>query len=465
MSIVFLSFAVACASTKEKVDITLPVDVPEAYAEESGTSNIPDRWWVAFDDPGLNRLVQRVLMENLSLKSAWYTMKQARANTKSTGSSRLPQIDVGGSVTRTRARSTSSSSSGRASSPINYSNTFQTALTPSWEIDLWNRIGSSVTAAEFEADASNEEVAALAISLTSQAGELWYTISEINAQIALLEDQKRVSESYLDLVRLRFGHGLASSVDLYQQKQQRASVEVQLPLLEMKLKTTRNELAVLLAKTPAEFSKTTQSILPELPPMPKTGLPAQLLERRPDVRAALYNALASEYSLAASKAQRLPSVTISGSFGVSGRSTTNLFDEWVGSLISGLTAPIFDGGRISADIEKSEFVRLQQINNYGEAVLVAFQEVEDALARENSQNEYITKVDERLQIADGNLRSARERYFAGQSDYLPVLNALQTLQQLQSTRLAAQRDLILYRIQLYKALGGSWSHELERESA
>jgi outer membrane protein TolC len=226
------------------------------------------------------------------------------------------------------------------------------------------------------------------------------------------------------------------------------------------LAVLRHELAVLAGKPPTAPAFEPEGRLPAPPPLPRTGPPAELLEKRPDVRAARNLVVAADHQLAAARAQRLPSISLTGRLVFSNALSSNLFNDWIGSIIAGLTQPIFDGGRINAEIKQARGVAAERLADYGKVVLAAYTEVEDALANERGQTAHLEALEGRVVIAQATLRQARERYANGLTEYLPVLTSLQTLQGLEVTRLAARRDLLSYRIRLYKALGGAWSRDV-----
>ena len=187
-----------------------------------------------------------------------------------------------------------------------------------------------------------------------------------------------------------------------------------------------------------------------LRPLPETGVPADLLKRRPDIRAAELRVIAADYRVAAAVADRLPAIRLTGNVGYQAHRSSDLFDgvHWY-----------FGDEGSPAEVDRTKAVVDELLKAYGQALLVAFQEVEDALAQERNQHDYLGLLQKQVELARQTLDAAQARYVNGQGDYLPVLTALQSRQRLERAYLTAQRDLIISRIQLCRALGGAWAQE------
>lgn len=204
--------------------------------------------------------------------------------------------------------------------------------------------------------------------------------------------------------------------------------------------------------------------LPELPPLPEAGLPADMLASRPDVRAAQARLAAADYRVAAAVADRLPSLSLTGSAGYSAVRSQDLWNSQAWSMAASALAPVFDAGRRAAEVSRTKAKVDEALALYTQTILTAFREVEDALVQERKQREYVESVREQLDLATSTLREARERYSNGLSDYLPVLAAVQSHHQIERELVSARRQLISFRIQLYRSLGGSWPRDLVPET-
>lgn len=219
--------------------------------------------------------------------------------------------------------------------------------------------------------------------------------------------------------------------------------------------TSRHQLAVLLGRLPQSSHDLTPAGLPPLPALPETGLPADLLEKRPDVRAALNAVRAENERAAAALADRLPALRLTASAGYSAPDAAVLFDDWLWNIAGNLLAPIVDGGRRRAEKERSRAVVRERLAGSGEVLLNAMREVEDALINESKQGELIARQAEQHAVSRQTLRHARFRYERGLSDYLPVLVALGREQCTARDLVTPRREHLSYRIQLYRALATS----------
>jgi len=456
-------FLTSCARYRPHKAVPPPIDLPNRFSETpeadaaiAEAQPSPDRWWEAFGDDKLAELIGRALADNFSLRQAWARLEAAIALARIEGAARWPQVNVdvgagrdsrvvklGGATTRVRTDTRS--------------------VTPaaSYEIDLWGKLRFGTAAARLEARAGRHDLDAAAMTLAANVADVYFAIIEQRARINLIEQQSNVNQTYLDLTKLRFGQGQASALDVYQQRRQAASVSAELPLVRSRLEVLEHQLAVLLGQTPDTDLGIDRAVLPNLPTAPHAGIPAELLRRRPDVRAAELRAVAADHRIAAAIADRFPSLRLSASLPFQAATFSDVFAEFVWSIGAGLGAPILDGGRRRAEVSRTRAVLAERVNNYGAVLLTALREVEDALVQERRQLSYLERVDEQVQIARETLREARARYVNGLGDYLPVLTSLEALQQLELLQLREKKRLLEHRIQLYRALGGSWMSQLQ----
>lgn len=465
MSLIAVSLVLtSCSIYRPRKSAAPPVDLPERFSEASEIDAVlaqaqpsPDRWWEAFGDDKLNELILRGLSDNFSLRQAWARLDAAIALARIEGAARWPQLNLDAGAARdVRA--------------VDYGGgyvSFRTrrkAVTPaaSYEVDLWGKLRFGTAAARLEARAGRRDLDAAAMTLAANVADVYFAIIEQHARIDLINQQSEVNKTYLDLTKLRFGHGQASALDVYQQRQQAALVSAELPLVKSRLEVLEHQLAVLLGQTPDTDLGVGRAVLPDLPAAPPAGIPAELLKRRPDVRAAELRAVAADHRVAAAIADRFPSLRLNASMPFQAAHFSNVFRVFVWSISAGLSAPIVDGGRRRAEVDRTRAVVAERMNNYAAVLLAALQEVEDALVQERRQLAYLERVDEQVKIAHETLREARASYVNGLGDYLPVLTALRALQQLELLQLREKKRLLEHRIQLYRALGGSWMSELER---
>jgi outer membrane protein TolC len=230
------------------------------------------------------------------------------------------------------------------------------------------------------------------------------------------------------------------------------------------IKVFEHQLAILLGYSPLQSVAPRVSELVNLPLMPQTGLPAELIQRRPDIRSAFYAVQAADSELAAAIADRFPRLSLTAGVDTSAAHTRDLFDNWLATLAANLATPIIDGGLRKAEVDRTRAVASEALNTYGQTILDALGEVEDALAREQHQRDFITSLDKQLELAGQVVERVRDRYLQGTVDYQRVLDALLSQQTLQCSILAAKCDLVQDRIELCRALGTGWELEQPQQN-
>jgi NodT family efflux transporter outer membrane factor (OMF) lipoprotein len=266
----------------------------------------------------------------------------------------------------------------------------------------------------------------------------------------------------LDLIETRFGSGQIRSADILRQRRLLESTREQQIAAEKQVKLLEHRLAVLLGKSPQKEIKKSIDTLPNLPPLPKTGVPADLIRRRPDVQAAYHRLMAADRELAAAISNQYPRFSISASASTSADNVESLFKDWARSLGGNLLAPIFYGGRLRAEVDQSESIRKQRLFEYVQTILNAFREVEDALVQEQKQVEKIQSIREQVKLAEQTYEQLRIEYFNGMGGYLDVLTALDEVQQLRRNLISAHMNLLEYRIALYRSIAGSFESRREQ---
>ena len=426
-----------------------------------------NRWWKNFQSVELNALIDEALTNSPSIQQSWARLAQAEAVAKKSGASRWPSLSADGDARVSR-------------NSLEFTNVqrYSLGLNASYELDLWGRVKSVAEAAALDHEATREQFQSAAMTLTSQTALRWSGIISQHLQTELLRRQLEANQTSLELVELRFRKSKATALDVYQQRQTVANTESRIPLAELREQLLLNELAALLGRSdfhstsgreaarmrgndqrewhPLEIST---EKLPTIGNLPAIGIPADVLANRPDVRQAGLKLFAADWSVRAARADRLPAIRLSASGEYANGASHNLFNDWYGNLLGSVTGPIFEGGRRKAEVERTRAVVDERLGAYRETVLNAMKEVENALVSEQKQHEYIEALDRNLELSRSSYEEAVNRYRNGLSEYLPVLVELVGLQTLERDRVAAQYDLLQYRIDLYRALGGTWASE------
>ena len=445
----------SCRPKVRQADVNSVVAAPKTFSL-SGGGKVPDKWWTVLGDAELDKLIAASLTNNLDLIATWDRLAEARAVARRSDAGLYPSLTGNGGASRTRTETHKGPGGFAAPLGTTYTSTFSLGLVASYEVDLWGRVRSTSDASALDVLVSQEDLDAAAITLTAEVAQTWYRLVEARRQLVLLDSQIETSKQVLELVQLRFSLGKAPAIDLLQQQQQLESKRAEKAQTNLARTVLQHQLAVLLGKAPGQFNAADGALPAKLPELPETGLSADLVRRRPDVRSAHFRVAAANKRVAAAIADRFPRVSLSLQGGTSTGKVRDLFDNWFATLAANLTAPIIDGGARAAEVDRTKAVASRELHTYAQKILIAIKEVEDALAREARQREYIVSLDKQLALSDEVIVKTRQRYANGDAavDYLRTLAVLESHQRLQRTGLLARRELIDIRIGLYRALAG-----------
>ena len=414
---------------------------------KSGKVEAPNDWWISFNDPQLNQLVETSLENNPGLAQAWARLRMAEASQRIAGAANAPNLTLAGSAQRRFVNALGPSSSIETTSG-------STSFSTSYELDLWGRVRSEKDAAIYETRATEQDLQTAAISLVAQVTDTWFMLEEKTAQRSLLEAQYKNARQTLELMQTRFESGSLTGTDLLQQQQSAEARNAALILNQSEIEVAEHMLAILLGRDPAHASFAAGEDLPNLPELPDLGIPAVVLNQRPDVQAALLRVRGADASVAASIANRFPKITIGGSLTSNFGSPVNLFEDWVKTLLANLNLPILDGGSKKAETDRRQAQLTAAILSYQQAFLNAMKEVEDAVAQERQQVLYIASLKAQIKLSEQVYEQTLNRFQNGNRTYLQVLTAQDSLHSLNRNLLTAHRTLLTYRINLYRAIGG-----------
>ncbi|MBN2841954.1 MAG: TolC family protein [Sedimentisphaerales bacterium] len=428
--------------------------MPEQYSGVTQQANVEfqDKWWQEFGSEELNNLVASALSDNLSIEQAWARLKQAKAAELKINSADDLQVDLSAGAGTSRSRSQAA-----AGTTENTTDSYSLGLAAAYELDLWGRIDSQKQAALLSVQASRESVDAAATTVVAEIVQTWLDILASREQKSILNKQLETNKSYLELLELRFNMSSSSSLDVLRQRQTVEQVKAALILAESSEKVAQNKLAALLGKMPGsdEIAIKTEA-LPQVPDTPDTGIPSQLLIRRPDLRLAMVNIKIANWNLSEAKADKLPAFKLTASYKYGDDELESLFDNWIMNLAANLTVPLLDGNRREAEISRVQAVIEEKTSAYKQTAIAAITEVTNAMLQEQYQQKNIDVVTAQLELARQALKQAEYQYFNGAQDYLSTLSELIKVQALELEILSRQKNLLQYRTALYRALGGSW---------
>ena len=434
---------------------------PEAWNAGEGAGPIePGPWWSAFRDPTLDRLLLEALAENPGLARSAARVEAAAALARAAGADRRPSVRATGDAGRQRQNFIGLPIPGAEGEVL--STTTSTAgvgVNVSWELDLWGRLGAVRDAADAEAEAAAFDLEAARLSLTGQVAKAWYALVEAAAQVKLGEGTVTNRADLARRIARRYEGGLRGPLDLRLARAEELSSRADLAARRRALDLAARRLDVLLGRYPAATltADAREAHLPEPPPVPGSGLPGELLARRPDLLAAERRVDATGFDLAAARAALYPRFALSASAGRRGVDFGDLarsdFDVW--SLFGSLVQPLFEGGRLRA-AEQASVARVEEAAaGWVQSTLAAWLEVEASLVAERHLEDAETALSGAAHEAAAAARLARDRYAAGLGDYLTVLEAERQATAAASRRLATTRDRLLARVDLHLALGGA----------
>lgn len=427
--------------------------LPESYTAYSA-AGVPsaNRWWTCFGDPLLDSLVDRALQSNLTLKQAEARLMQAHAVAAQRGAALGPELSLEGTASDSRQRTTAGTVT---------TENYGLGLAGSYELDLWGRVRAARNAARLEAQASrgDRDTAAMTVSAEVVLNYLQWLSQQ--ATVTLLQSQVNDNRDLLKLISIRYANAQATALDVLQQQEVLASAEALVPGALAAEEQRRHALAVLLGLPPASDLGLRSRTLPDMPPLPDAGIPADLLSRRPDVEAARQRLQQAAWQVSAAQADRLPSLRLTAAASYSSDAIDTLFDDWLGRLAASLTGPLLDSGRRRAEVNRTRAVVEERLAVYRAVLLNAVRDVQDALMLEFRQGQTVAALRQQADTASRTQSESLRRYLNGQVSYLTVVSAGLKIQKLKREEIQAHYQQLSFRVQLCRALGGDWSRILQ----
>ncbi len=444
----------ACAHFEPDINPHTEVELPPTFSLFGEPLSRAQPWWQVFDNTELSDFIEAALSDSFTLQQAWAQLHQARARSIQQNAARFPSLTGGGEagLGRRRVENDNTRNGGQTNTVENYA----VSLISNYELDLWGRVRAVGEAARLDENASLADLQAAAMTVSAEIAQRWVNIISQRLQQSLLQTQLETNKVRLELVELRYRNGLASSVDVFQQRELVARVKRQVPLVETQEALNMNQLALLLGNPKAGSPVIGATALPQLKKIPTPGIPADLLANRPDVRAVGMRLEAAGWQWAAARAARLPAIRLTGTARYGAEELDLIFSNWLINLAANLTAPIFDAGQRAAEADRARALLDEQMARYRQTVFTAFLEVENAMIVERNLHRSQTALEVEIDNAQKALTEATNRYRKGLGDYLPVLTQLVNVQNLERTLIQRQEEIVLARIGLHRALGGSW---------
>lgn len=439
--------------------------LPDAWDEQivsnlSGPTSNLESYWKVFDDPVLNELIQKAKTQNKNLKIAYASVLEARSNLFGVSGKKLPKVVTGVEVSESKLSDDGSFAQLAPPDGFVPQSLFSVGINATWEIDVFGRVRRSVEAAGYEYEASIDDYYDVMVILLSDVAISYADLRMFQQLIINSELNAEIQQSSLVLAQDRFDAGLTSYLDVLQARANLFETKAIIPEYKMQLMYAVNRLAVLLGTTSDSLSIDVFDFrnIPAANANIGSGVPANLLRQRPDIRAAERSIAKNNARVGVSTADLYPTFALSGFLGFDSRSVTNLFT--IPGLNWGISLPVgwqvFNRKRIRANIEIEEQRTQQALLNYENIVLQAFAEVGNAIVSYNEQKERYANLDQAVLASMEAVSLVETQYNTGLTDFQNVLDTERSLLRQQNSLITSEAEIMANLIKLYKSLGGGW---------
>lgn len=411
-----------------------------------------EQWSAVYREPELQDLIRKALANNYDVRIAAQRILEQQAQVKITHSQQLPSATVGG----TAIGATLPSSLGTQIPNPLVEGSFN--VSAAWTPDFWGLYRRQTEAARAQLLAQTWAQRAVRLTLVQQVATTYLQLRALDRQLEITRQTIKVRQDSLDLTKTLESGGSVPLSDVRQAEQLLYTATSEVPQLEEQIQQQENALSLLLGENPGPILHKDPNALTPPPQNLPTGIPSQLLERRPDIQQAEATLIAANAQIGVARAQFFPNLSISGSGGVGGDSLSNLFDP-AGKTIYGigtLTQPLFEGGKLRGQLQLSQDTKQEMVLNYQKTIAGAFHDVSNALIALNKERAYREQQEKLVEAAQDATRLARIRYQGGSTGYLEVLTTDSNLYTAQLNLVSAQQGEALTLVQLYGALGGGW---------
>jgi len=428
---------------------------PEAYVQAATkTDSITNvKWWDVYQDSVLQNLMRKAIDNNLDLKVAIARVEESKAILGINKANFFPMLSYAAG-----ARATDFGNVAAGAGVAFPTNSYYALGNVSWEIDLWGKLRHANRAAFAELVATDEARKSVYISIVAQVAELYFQLRGLDDRLEITRRTNETRKEYLRIITLRFNQGEVSELDKLQAENIAASSEAQLYSLERAIISTENAINILLGQTYSPITRGLLNDQQQLPVEIPSGIPSELLERRPDIRSAEQLLIAQTEKVGVAVALQFPSLNLTGFLGVASPDISTLFESGavLGSITGQLTGPIFHFGRNKRRVEAERAVALQVGYTYEKTILNAFAEVENSLAEIRTYRNEFTARQTQVAATEKSLVLSKSLYDNGYTSFLQVLDAERELYNSQFEKSLALQYQLISTVRLYKALGGGW---------
>nr|WP_269812641.1 efflux transporter outer membrane subunit [Pseudomonas paralactis] len=446
----------ACAGTPPTLDSGITAPAAWQYAERDADQAINQRWWTQFGSPALNSLIDQARRDSFDVAAAMARVRQAQATAVIAGAPLLPEVKFNLTASRQRLLRGSGNSDLDATASNRTVNNYDANLSASYEIDFWGGRAAARDSAVHSLHASEFDRANVELTLLSNVADRYAQTLAARQRLQIAELNLANARNVLNLVQTRYDAGSATALELAQQKSLVASQQRQLPLIQQSAEESRITLAALLGQPVQALALGNEPFQALTWPSIGPGVPSQLLRRRPDIAQAEAQLAAASADVTVARAAMLPTVTLGATLGSGANKAEEILRSPFYTLTSGLVAPIFNNGRLSAERDKARARQDELLQTYRGAIINGFADVEKALSSLTRLDQQRQWQSEELQQAQTAFEIAQSRYEAGAEDLLTVLETQRTLYAAQDLNVQLRLARLQASIALYKALGGGW---------
>lgn len=418
------------------------------------STRAPSQWWLALNDPQLNTLIDAALAHNPDIHAAQARLRESRAQLQHEKANGMPKGTVDAAALRMRQPSISSSSGG---APLQL---YTAGFDATWEIDLFGGTRRAVEAATAEADAVDADLADMQVSLAAEVAQAYVDLRDEQQRLTLAQRSAEIEQRMLTLTHQRRAHGTAADVDVERLTTQVENTRATLTPLDEQVEASLDQLAVLTGQAPGALDQELSALqpMPALPASVPVGDPASMLQQRPDIRAAERRLASSNAQIGEHKADFFPKVTLFGDIGYTAANPGHLLRKnnfsWIGAPY--LQWNVLDFGRTLSSVHGAEASRDEADAKYTHTVLAALQDANTSLSRYGHQREHLATLQQVQASADRSATLMRQRYTAGTSSLIDLLDTQRTQFSAQQNVVAGQAELLKDFVSLQKSLGLGW---------
>jgi multidrug efflux system outer membrane protein len=433
-----------------------PINTPPSYryevAEARDTANAP--WWNQFDDPVLNGLIDEALAHNLNVKIAAANVEQAAAVLTQVRAPLYPQAGYTGTAAGQRENE-------KIGSVYSYS----VLAGASWELDLWGRVRRLSEAARAQVLGTEEARRGVILSLVAGVANTYLQLRGLDEQLVIARRTLDVYGESVRLFELQFKHGFQSQMTVEQSRTQYETAAAAIPQIESQIAQAENALSVLLGRNPGPIARGKSMAELAMPAIP-SGLPSQVLERRPDILQAEQQLVAANAQIGAAKALYFPTISLTGALGIASIELKSLFNGPSGAwnYQGSIAGPIFTGGAIRGQVRQTEAARKAAELGYAAAIQSAFADIENALIARTKLVDQLAAQGRLVAAAKEYSRLATLQFNGGVAPYFTVLQAEQQLFPAELNVVQLQASLFAATVNIYKAMGGGWVADAEKRT-